>query len=65
VSAGDIDYLREICKDVAQSLETEAGRLVCEAQDEILQTCDRLYVANKITDTQLLYLRHLGNIIFR
>ena len=59
VSASDAEYLAEICRDLAQSLQTEAGRTACEAQDEVLQVCDQLYLAHKITENQLLYLRHL------
>lgn len=59
VSASDSEYFAEICRDIAQSLESETGRAACEAQDEVLRTCDRLFLANKITENQLLYLRHL------
>jgi hypothetical protein len=48
VSAGDAEYLANICADVAQSLETETGRLACEAQDEVLQVCDQLFVNGKV-----------------
>ena len=37
----------------------DLGRTACEAQDEVLQVCDQLYLAHKITENQLLYLRHL------
>eukprot|EP01033_Poteriospumella_lacustris_P012103 gene12103-8652_t len=59
VSAGDPEYLTEICKDIANSLQTDEGRTACEAQDEVLQVCDQLYLQGKITESQLLYLRHL------
>jgi hypothetical protein len=59
VSANDVEYFANICKDVSHSLESEDGRLACEAQDEVLQVCDQLYLNQKITDNQLLYLRHL------
>lgn len=59
VSANDLEYLTEICKDIASSLQSEAGRTACEAQDEVLQVCDQLYLQNKVTESQLLYLRHL------
>ena len=45
--------------DIAHSLSTEGGQLTCAAQDDVLHACDQLYVAQKITDNQLLYLRHL------
>ncbi len=51
--------MAEICKDLAQSLTTKDGRVACEAQDEVLQVCDQLYINSKITENQLLYLRHL------
>ena len=59
LSADDASYFAEICKDLASSLLTDGGRLACEAQDEVFQICDKLYVAEKITENQLLYLRHL------
>ncbi len=59
ISANDSEYFAEICKDLATSLETEQGRVACEAQDEVLQICDQLYINDKITENQLLYLRHL------
>jgi hypothetical protein len=59
VSASDSEYFAEICRDLAQSLQSESGRAACEAQDEVLQVCDQLYLANKLTENQLLYLRHL------
>jgi hypothetical protein len=59
VSAGDLEYLTEIVKDIASSLQTEQGRSACEAQDEVLQVCDQLYSMERITESQLLYLRHL------
>ena len=40
-------------------MSTEDGRQACEAQDELLEICDNLYINNKITENQLLYLRHL------
>ena len=40
-------------------MSTEEGRSACEAQDELLEICDNLYINNKITENQLLYLRHL------
>jgi hypothetical protein len=58
-SAGDADYLTQVCKDIAQSMMTTAGQSACAAQEDVLQCCDRLYIDNKITDNQLLYLRHL------
>lgn len=33
--------------------------LVSLMQDEVLQVCDQLYLNEKITENQLLYLRHL------
>jgi hypothetical protein len=59
VSAGDLEYLAEVCKDIATSLQSDEGRTACEAQDEVLQVCDQLYLQGKITESQLLYLRHL------
>lgn len=59
VSASDSEYFAEICKDLANSLTTEQGRSACEAQDEVLQVCDQLYLNSRITENQLLYLRHL------
>jgi hypothetical protein len=59
ISANDSEYLAEICKDLAQSLVTEQGRSACEAQDEVLQVSDQLYINNRISENQLLYLRHL------
>lgn len=35
VSASDAEYFAEICRDLAQSLQSEAGRTACEAQDEV------------------------------
>ena len=58
-SAGDSQYLANICKDIAQSMMTAAGQSACAAQDEVLQCCDHLYLSRKITDNQLLFLRHL------
>mmetsp|Transcript_13985 Transcript_13985/g.23160 ORF Transcript_13985/g.23160 Transcript_13985/m.23160 type:complete len:1107 (-) Transcript_13985:207-3527(-) len=58
-SAGDSQYLANICKDIAQSMMTTAGQSACAAQEEVLQCCDHLYLSRKITDNQLLYLRHL------
>jgi hypothetical protein len=58
-SAGDSQYLAEVCKDIAQSMMTSAGQSACEAQDDVLQCCDQLYINSKITENQLLYLRHL------
>lgn len=59
VSANDVEYFASICKDISQSLESEQGRLACEAQDEVLQICDQLFLSQKISENQLLYLRHL------
>ena len=59
VSARDAEYFAQICCGIAQSLETQDGRATCVAQDEVLQACDRLFLAKKITENQLLYLRHL------
>ena len=59
ISANDSEYLAEICKDLAQSLTSEQGRSACEAQDEVLQVSDQLYINSRITENQLLYLRHL------
>ena len=59
ISANDSEYLAEICKDLAQSLLTEQGRTACEAQDEVLQVADQLYIGSRISENQLLYLRHL------
>ena len=36
VSASDAEYFAEICRDLAQSLQSEAGRTACEAQDEVI-----------------------------
>lgn len=38
---------------------TSAGQSACEAQDDVLQCCDQLYINGKVTENQLLYLRHL------
>ncbi len=59
ISANDSEYFAEICKDLSNSLTTEQGRSACEAQDEVLQVCDQLYINERITESQLLYLRHL------
>jgi hypothetical protein len=59
ISANDSEYLAEICKDLAQSLVSEQGRSACEAQDEVLQVSDQLYINSRISENQLLYLRHL------
>jgi len=59
VSANDVEYFARICKDIAQSLESEQGRIACEAQDEVLQICDQLFLGHQIIENQLLYLRHL------
>lgn len=58
-SAGDSQYLAELCLDIAQSLMTGAGQAACAAQEEILAYVDKLFLLNKITENQLLYLRHL------
>lgn len=58
-SAGDPKYLATVCRDIAQSLMTDMGRAGCAAQDEVLQYCDRLFVMGKITENQLLYMRHM------
>ena len=59
VSAKDAEYFAQICCGIAQSLESEEGRDTCSAQDEVLHICDKLYLGQKITENQLLYLRHL------
>ena len=59
VSANDVEYFARICKDIAQSLESEQGQIACEAQDEVLQICDQLFLGHQIIENQLLYLRHL------
>jgi len=59
LSAKDSEYLSEILSDIAGSLETDEGRLAVEAQDEVCQVCDQLFIADKVTENQLLYLRHL------
>ena len=43
LSSNDAAYMAEICRDLALSLRTEAGRLACEAQAEVFQVCDQLY----------------------
>eukprot|EP00602_Paraphysomonas_sp_CaronLab_P003323 CAMPEP_0185019350 /NCGR_PEP_ID=MMETSP1103-20130426/1952_1 /TAXON_ID=36769 /ORGANISM="Paraphysomonas bandaiensis, Strain Caron Lab Isolate" /LENGTH=1099 /DNA_ID=CAMNT_0027549607 /DNA_START=227 /DNA_END=3526 /DNA_ORIENTATION=- len=58
-SAGDAQYLAEVCKDIAHSMMTSAGQSACAAQEDVLQCCDQLYINSKITENQLLYLRHL------
>lgn len=58
-SAGDPKYLATVCRDIAQSLMTDMGRAGCAAQDEVLQYCDRLFLRGKITENQLLYMRHM------
>ena len=55
----DSAYFAEICKDLAQTLETEDGRQACEAQDEVFKICDKLYALDKLNENRLLYLRHL------
>ncbi len=59
MSFKDAKYFSEICLDIASSLQSEDGRDTCIAQDEVLQCCDKLYMAKQITQNQLLYLRHL------
>ena len=59
ISANDSEYFAEICKDMALSLQSEQGRMACEAQDEVLQVSDQLYINTRISENQLLYLRHL------
>lgn len=59
VSAQDSEYLAEIFRNLARLMTTEEGRLVCEAQEDLLEICDELYGAGKIIENQLLYLRHL------
>jgi hypothetical protein len=59
LSANDAEYFAEICRDLSNSLQSEAGRLACEAQVEVLRLCDGLYLDEKISDNQLLFLRHL------
>lgn len=51
--------MADIFRDIADSLSTSVGQSVCEAQEEVLHTCDQLYLANKISENQLLFLRHL------
>ena len=58
-SAGDPKYLATVCRDIAQSLMTEMGRAGCAAQDEVLGFCDQLFVRGRITENQLLYMRHM------
>lgn len=38
---------------------TSAGQSACAAQEDVLHCCDELFINNKVTDNQLLYLRHL------
>jgi hypothetical protein len=44
VSASDAEYFAEICRDLAQSLQSEAGRTACEAQDEVSNDAVCAYV---------------------
>ena len=59
VLENNAEYFAQICKGIAGSLQSEDGRDTCVAQDEVLQCCDKLYLAHKITENQLLYLRNL------
>jgi len=73
VSANDSEYLVAISMATEQGkLACEAQvsayyplsffdllNLVSVTQDEVLQVCDQLYLNEKITENQLLYLRHL------
>ena len=59
LSSNDAAYMAEICRDLALSLQTAAGRLACEAQAEVFKVCDDLYSAGRVSENQLLYLRHL------
>jgi hypothetical protein len=47
-----------ICRDLASALETDEGIAACSAQDRVLHVCDELFRANRLTENQLLYLRH-------
>ena len=55
VSASDAEYFAEICRDLAQSLQSEAGRTACEAQDEVFLD---------LVDTQIFCERIGGKMIF-
>lgn len=59
VNTNDAEYLAEIFRDIGQSLQTEDGSSACEAQSEVLEIADQLYQLQHITESQLLYLRHL------
>ena len=59
VRSNDAEYFAGMCLDVAQTLETDDGRDACSAQDEVLLVCDRLFRDSKVTQNQLLLLRHM------
>lgn len=59
ISANDPEYLAEICKDLAQSLKSSSGKRTLESQGNLLSLCNALFNAHRITENQLLYLRHL------
>lgn len=58
-SVSDAQYLAEILHDIAQSLQTTAGRAACAAQEVVLRCCDELYMAEELPEGHLLFLRHL------
>ena len=59
ISANDAEYLAEICRDLVASLRQPEGHEACRCQMELLNVCNHLYSLEKISENQLLYLRHL------
>ena len=46
-------------RNIYQILLLRFNLIECHCKDEVLQVCDQLYLNEKITENQLLYLRHL------
>jgi hypothetical protein len=59
LSANDSEYFAEICKDLTQNLKTGEGKVMCDAQEEVLDICESLFEDGRITENQCLYLKHL------
>ena len=59
LSANDAEYFAEICRDLAQNLKSAQGKVMCEAQEEVLDICESLVDDGNITPSQCLYLKHL------
>ena len=42
LGANDAEYFAEICRDLASNLKTTQGRVMCSAQEEMLDVCESL-----------------------